>query len=50
LFLDAQASIESAPLVATLLADELKHDSSWSENQRIAFERIAAGYLPAGGR
>lgn len=48
LFLDARASVESAPTVAKLLADELKHDAAWRENQIRTFSRIAADYLPVG--
>jgi glycerol-3-phosphate dehydrogenase len=48
LFLNARTSVESAPVVAKLLADELKHDTAWCENQIRTFTRIAADYLPAG--
>lgn len=50
LFLDARASIESAPLVAGLLADELGRDAAWRDEQIRAFERTAADYLPIQSR
>jgi glycerol-3-phosphate dehydrogenase len=45
LFLDAQAAIESAPLVATLIAVELKKDTSWQKEQVAAFTSLAKAYL-----
>jgi glycerol-3-phosphate dehydrogenase len=45
LFLDAQAAIESAPLVATLIAAELKKDTSWQKEQVEAFNSLAKAYL-----
>jgi len=46
LFLDAKASIECAPLVAHLMAKELKKSTSWEKKQIISYTRLAKGYLP----
>ena len=46
LFLDARASSEAAPVVASLLAKELNRDRDWEEGQVRAFRELAAGYLP----
>jgi glycerol-3-phosphate dehydrogenase len=46
LFLDAQAAIASAPVVAMLMAKELKKDAQWQEKEIETFTRIAANYLP----
>jgi glycerol-3-phosphate dehydrogenase len=46
LFLDARASIEAAPAVASLLAGELGFGRDWEASQVEAFDRLAAGYLP----
>ena len=48
LFLDARASIEAAPKVASLLAAELGRDAHWQEQQLADYRALAAGYLPAG--
>ena len=45
LLLDARASLEAAPAVAALLADELGHDADWEAEQVAAFTEIARGYL-----
>ena len=45
LFLDARASMETAPLVASLLADELGKDELWRHNQVAAFDAIAEQYV-----
>ncbi|MBW2960410.1 glycerol-3-phosphate dehydrogenase/oxidase [Mesonia aestuariivivens] len=44
LFLDAKAAIESAPIVADLLAKELGKDESWKQNQIETFTKIAKNY------
>ena len=44
--LDAAASIEAAPRVATLLAHELKRDAAWEHSKAAAFIAVARGYLP----
>lgn len=46
LFLDARASIKAAPAVASLLAQELGHDSSWAQAQGQSFAELANRYLP----
>jgi glycerol-3-phosphate dehydrogenase len=46
LFLDARASIEAAPKVAALLAEELGRDAAWQIRQAADFEKLAATYLP----
>ena len=46
LLLDARASIQAAPAVAELLAEELGRDSSWVERQVETFREVAGSYLP----
>jgi len=48
LVFDARASIEAAPAVARIMADELGRDEEWVTDQARAFVAIAAGYLPEG--
>jgi glycerol-3-phosphate dehydrogenase len=45
LFLDARASLEAAPLVARLVAEELGRDSAWERAQIDSFRSVANGYL-----
>ncbi|MDH3424666.1 MAG: FAD-dependent oxidoreductase, partial [Gemmatimonadota bacterium] len=45
LIFDARASIEAAPAVAALMAEELGHDTQWIDGQVAAFAAIAAGYV-----
>ena len=45
LFLDARASIEMAPVVAHLIAVELKHDKKWEEKQVLEYTKLANGYI-----
>jgi glycerol-3-phosphate dehydrogenase len=45
LLLNAQASLEAAPLVAQLLARELKRDAMWVEAQINAYTDLARGYV-----
>ncbi|MEM6645726.1 MAG: glycerol-3-phosphate dehydrogenase/oxidase [Bacteroidota bacterium] len=45
LLLDASASIEAAPAVAQLMADELGRDAAWAAAQVEAYTRVATGYL-----
>jgi glycerol-3-phosphate dehydrogenase len=45
LLLDAIASIESAPRVATILAEELGHDAVWQQQQLEQYRALAEGYL-----
>ncbi|WP_417886023.1 glycerol-3-phosphate dehydrogenase/oxidase [Zunongwangia sp.] len=44
LFMDADAAIESAPVVADLLASELGKDEAWKNAQIEAFKEIAKNY------
>ena len=44
LLLDAKASLEAAPTVARLLAEELGKDQSWETEQVAAYEAVARGY------
>jgi len=46
LFLDAAASMEMAPRVAQLMADELERDAEWQRKQVADFLALARGYLP----
>ncbi|SIR33706.1 glycerol-3-phosphate dehydrogenase/oxidase [Pontibacter lucknowensis] len=46
LFLDVHAAIEMTPVVATILARELKRDEGWQRGQVVAFELLAKHYLP----
>jgi glycerol-3-phosphate dehydrogenase len=46
LLLDAKAAIESAPLVAELIAKELSKDEAWVKNEIDGFNSIAKNYLP----
>ena len=46
LLLDARASVEMAPRVAALLAEELDRDQDWQDEQVRAYEELAKGYLP----
>jgi glycerol-3-phosphate dehydrogenase len=45
LFLNAKASIECAPIVAQLMAQELNYDRDWIEEQVRGYGAIAEGYL-----
>jgi len=45
LLLNAQASIDVAPRVAELMAEEKGYDQDWQENQVEAFTEVAEGYL-----
>ena len=47
LFLDASAAVASCEKVAQLLATELGHDETWTQNQIIAFKEVANGFLLA---
>jgi glycerol-3-phosphate dehydrogenase len=46
LILDARSSIEAAPVVARLMAEELGHNEEWVRNQVEAYGELAMGYLP----
>ena len=45
--LDARASMDMAPAVAALLADELGRDEAWEREQVEAYRALAVGYLVA---
>ncbi|MDZ8050246.1 MAG: glycerol-3-phosphate dehydrogenase/oxidase [Aulosira sp. ZfuVER01] len=45
LLLDAIASMEAAPRVAEILAEELERDNVWQQQQIAAYHSLAAGYL-----
>ena len=45
LTINAQASIEAAPLVARLLATELGRDEAWQASQVAAYIALARGYV-----
>lgn len=48
LLLDAQAAIEAAPLVAQLMAGEMKKGEGWVREQLEEFNAVAKHYLPGG--
>jgi len=48
LFLDAKTAIEMAPIVAKLMAEQLKKDKDWENRQVIEFTQLAKGYLLGG--
>jgi glycerol-3-phosphate dehydrogenase len=45
LFLHAKASIEAAPLVARLLAQELGKNEGWQQNQLTQYNELASQYI-----
>ncbi|RLD14475.1 FAD-dependent oxidoreductase, partial [candidate division KSB1 bacterium] len=45
LFLDARASMEMAPVVAQIMADELGYSRKWIDRQTKAYQELAEGYL-----
>jgi len=45
LFLDGKAAIQMAPAVVKLMAEELKRNEAWDEQQVAAFNEVAKGYL-----
>ncbi len=47
LFLDARAAMESAPVVAALIAEEMHKDLTWQQDEIDNFNKIAVNYLPA---
>lgn len=44
LFLDANAAIESAPVVANFMAKEFNKDGQWINEQIVSFKKLAEGY------
>ena len=47
LLLDAKAAMETAPLIASIIAKELNKDDEWIKTQVEDFNTIAKNYLPA---
>jgi glycerol-3-phosphate dehydrogenase len=45
LFLDARASLHAAPLVADILAEELKQDKTWNDNQVKEYNQLVLNYI-----
>jgi glycerol-3-phosphate dehydrogenase len=45
LFLDARASLHAAPLVADILAEELKQDKIWNDNQVKEYNQLVLNYI-----
>ena len=45
LFLHAKASIAAAPVVAKLLAEELRKDERWQEDQLAQYNKLASQYI-----
>ncbi len=45
LFLDANASIEGAPMVAELMANELHYGKDWKDEQISRYSDLAKGYI-----
>ena len=45
LFLDARAATEMAPIVAEIMAEELKHDREWVESEVADFLKMAQKYF-----
>ena len=45
LFLDAGAAIETAAVVAEIIASLLEKDTEWQKEQVITFQKLAQGYL-----
>lgn len=48
LLLDAKASVEAAPAVAALLAQELGYDAAWKAEQVRKYRTLAPGYSLTG--
>lgn len=46
LLLDAKAAIESAPVVASIMAKEMNKDAQWEKDQVAQFNAVAKNYLP----
>lgn len=45
LYLDAKASVDMAPAVASVMAAELKHDKAWVEKQIDEYNAMASSYI-----
>ena len=46
ILLNAKAAVESAPVVAKIMAKEMNKDAEWEKEQVISFNRIAKSYIP----
>lgn len=46
LLLDARSAMESAPLVAGIMAKQMQKDERWVQDQIVSFDSIAKNYLP----
>lgn len=46
LFLDVSKTLQIAPLVASIMAEEMSQDKEWIENQVQIFRRFAQSFLP----
>ncbi|HMG66832.1 MAG TPA: glycerol-3-phosphate dehydrogenase/oxidase [Chitinophagaceae bacterium] len=46
LLLDARSAMESAPVVAGIMAKEMQKDEIWVQDQIVSFNFIAKNYLP----
>ncbi|MBS1946451.1 MAG: glycerol-3-phosphate dehydrogenase/oxidase [Bacteroidetes bacterium] len=46
LLLDANAAIECAPAVASLMSKEMNKEETWAAKQVAAFKEVAGNYLP----
>ncbi|HTW94367.1 MAG TPA: glycerol-3-phosphate dehydrogenase C-terminal domain-containing protein, partial [Tepidisphaeraceae bacterium] len=44
-FLDAKAALRMAPVVARLIAEELRRDGDWQARQMREFDLVAQGFL-----
>jgi glycerol-3-phosphate dehydrogenase len=47
LLLDARSAVEVAPQVAVAMAEIMKKDETWIQQQLAAFRQLAAHYIPA---
>jgi glycerol-3-phosphate dehydrogenase len=45
LLLDARASMQMAPRVARLMAEELRRGTAWEDGQVAEFAELAKGYV-----
>lgn len=45
LLLDAQASLQAAPLVAQLMAEQLGKDQAWIDNELLDYQALVSKYL-----
>ena len=48
LLLDARRSIEMAPRVAEIMAEESSRDDAWQRDQVAAYTELARGYIIGG--